>query len=60
MARPEALPASGFPSGSNEIGTRTWLDTGAGALDHLHEIAHLRPGPPQQLPSGFVRIPLTL
>ncbi len=41
-------------------GMRTWFDTGPGALNHLHEIAHLSPGTPEHRPSGFVRIPITL
>lgn len=41
-------------------GTRTWFETGAGALHHLDEIAHLSPGRPAYQRSGFVRIPITL
>ena len=41
-------------------GIATWFETGAGAVKHLEEIAHLSPGRPQPQPSGFVRIPITL
>ena len=47
-----------FETGGAEI--ETWIDTGPGAEDYLHEVAAYRPGTPEMRPSGFLRIPLTL
>lgn len=41
-------------------GVPAMFETGPGAVHHLTEIKHLRPGTPHETPDGFVHIPITL
>lgn len=57
-ATPDAPPPWQFAEAAR--GTKTWFDTGPGALAHLEDIAHLSPRAAAETDAGFMRIEITL